>query len=86
MVQIAMLVCGIATGLACRTWRQALGITLAVFAVALAVQTPVVASEGGWETGVDVVVYWLIQAVALAIGLGFARVLHRRRHRRGALA
>ncbi len=86
MVLIAMLVCGIATGLACRMWRQAVVITLAVFAVGLAVQTPIVASEGGFETAVDVVVYCLIQAVSLAVGLGIARVLLGRRQRRGAMA
>lgn len=85
MVLIAMLVCGTATGLACRTWRRAVVITLAVFAVVLAVQTPMVASEGGWETAVDVVVYCLIQSVSLVVGLGIARVLLRRRQRQGVM-
>jgi hypothetical protein len=86
MVQIAMLVCGIAGGLACRSWRQASVITLIVFAVTLAVQTPIVASDGGLETAVDVLVYSLIQAVSLAVGLGIARLLVRRRARSTAMA
>ncbi len=86
VVQIAMLVCGVATGLACRTWRQTVLITLAVFAVGLAVQTPAVASESGFETAGDVVIYSLIQAVSLAVGLGIAWALLRRRQRRGAVA
>lgn len=86
MVQIAMLVCGVATGLACRSWRQAMVIILAVFAVVLAVQTPAVASEDGFETAVDVIIYCVIQAVSLAVGLGLARVLFGRRQRRRATA
>lgn len=86
MVLIAMLVCGIATGLACRTWQQALRITLAVFAVVLAVQTVAVASEDGFEAATDIVIYALIQIVALAIGLGIARTLVRRRDRRRVTA
>lgn len=82
MVQIAMVVFGIGTGLACRTWRQALAIMVAVFVVGLAVQTPSVASEGDLHTTVDVVVYTLIQAVSLLIGLGISRALLRRRERR----
>ncbi len=86
MVQIAMLVCGVATGLACRTWQQALRIALAVFGLVLAVQTVAVASEEGFETATDVVIYVLIQIVSLAIGLGIARVLVRRRERRRVTA
>lgn len=86
MVQIAMLVCGIAAGLTCSTWRKAVLITLAVFALGLTVQTPAVASDSGFESGTDVVVYVLIQAVSLAIGLGTARALFGRRQRRGAMA
>lgn len=86
MVQIAMLVCGIATGLACRTWQQALRITLAVFAVVLAVQTVAVASEDGFQTATDVVIYALIQVVSLVIGPGIARALVRRRDRRRVTA
>ena len=86
MVQIAMLVCGIATGLACRSWRQAWIILLAVFAVTLAVQTPSVASEGHLHTAVDVVSYTLIQAASLGIGLAISRALVRRRERRTATA
>lgn len=82
MVQIAMLVCGVATGIACRSWRQIVVITLAVFAVGLAVQTPIVLESD--DTAVDVVSYWIIQAVSLAIGLGIARVVFRRRARRSA--
>jgi hypothetical protein len=86
MVQIAMLVCGIATGLACRSWRQAMVITLAVFAAVLAVQTPVVASDDGFRTAADVIIYCVIQAVSLAVGLGVARVLFNRRQRRRVTA
>jgi hypothetical protein len=81
-----MVVCGVATGLACRSWRQAVVITLVVFAVGLVVQTPIVASENGLETGVDTIVYSLIQIVSLAVGLGIARFLVHRRQRRGAMA
>lgn len=45
MVQIAMLVCGVATGLKCRTWKQAAVITLVVFAVVMVPQTILVASD-----------------------------------------
>lgn len=86
MVQIAMLVCGVATGLACRTWQQALRITLAVFGLVLAVQTVAVASEDGFDTATDVAIYVLIQIVSLAIGLGIARALVRRRERRRVTA
>lgn len=85
MVQIAMLVCGIATGLACRTWQQALRIILAVFVVVLAVQSVAVASEA-FEAATDVVIYTLIQIVSLAIGLGIARALVRHRDRRRVAA
>jgi hypothetical protein len=85
MVQIAMVVCGVATGLACRSWRQAVVITLVVFAVTVAVQTPSVRSEGDLHTTADFVVYPLIQAVSLAVGLGIARFLIHRRQRRGAM-
>lgn len=86
MVLIAMLVCGVATGLACRTWRKAVLITLAVFALGLALQTPAVASESGFESGADVLIYVLIQALSLAVGLGITRALLGRRQRRGAMA
>jgi hypothetical protein len=86
MVQIAMLVSGVATGLACKTWQEALRMTLVVFAVVLAVQTLAVASEDGFAAATDVVIYALIQAVSLAIGLGIARALVRRRDRRRVTA
>lgn len=86
MVLIAMLVCGVATGLACRSWRQALVITLVVFAAGLAVQTPILASESAFESGRDIVIYTLIQVVSLAAGLAIARFLTRRRQRRSAMA
>ena len=86
MVQIAMVVFGLVTGLACRTWKQALAIVVAVFVVGLAVQTPSVASEGHLHTAVDVVSYSLIQAVSLVIGLAIASALVRRRERRSVTA
>ena len=86
MVQIAMVVFGIATGLGCRHWRQAQMIILAVFVVGLAGQTPSVASEGDLHTGMDIVVYTIIQAVSLVIGLAVARTLLRRRERRRVTA
>lgn len=86
MVQIAMLVCGVATGLACRAWRQTVLITLVVFAVGLAVQTPLVASDSGLETGLDWVTYVVIQVVSLAVALGISRALLGRRQRREATA
>ncbi len=86
MVQIAMLITGIVSGLACRSWRQAKVITLVVFAVVLAVQTPLVAPVGAFKTGVDIAVYSLIQAVSLAVALGMTRLLVRRRQRREVTA
>ena len=86
MVQIAMLICGVATGLACRTWRKAVLLMLAAFALTLAVQTPAVASDSGFENGTDVLIYALIQAVSLAVGVGIARALLGRRQRREAMA
>ena len=86
MVQIAMVVFGIVTGLACRTWKQALVIMVAVFVAGLAVQTPSVASEGHLHTVFDVVSYSLIQALSLVIGLAIARALLRRRERRSVPA
>lgn len=83
MVQIAMLVCGVATGLTCRSWRQATVITLVVFAVAMVPQTIAVGSDANEDLGP---IYWLIQAVSLAIGLGIARFLLGRRQRRAAVA
>jgi cell shape-determining protein MreD len=82
MVQIAMLVSGIATGLACRSWRQAWVIILALFAVTVAVQTPLVAADNHLETSADFVSYTVIQAVSLAIALFIARACIRRRERR----
>ena len=85
MVQLAMLLTGIAVAVKATSWRQAVVITLIVFAVAVAVQTPMVGNEGGLDTAGDVVSYIVIQAVSLAIALGIARFgLHRRATRHAA--
>ena len=81
MVQIAMLVGGVATGLLCKTWKQAAIIVGAVFAVGLVPQTIAVANTKGEDIGV---IYWVIQIVSLAAGLGLARFLVARRQRQAA--
>lgn len=59
---------------------------LAVFAVRDAVQTPLVESDSGIGSWGDVLVSTLIQAVSLAVGLGIALLLVRRREWRAATA
>jgi hypothetical protein len=79
MVQIAMLVCGIAAGLVSKSWRQAAVITAAVFTAVLVPQTLMVASR----TDEDITVgYWVIQALSLTVGLGIPAALVAVRHRR----
>lgn len=82
MVQILMLLGGIATGLKCRAWRQALTIIVAMFLVGMAIQTPIVAADDGIESAADAVVYTIINIVSLAVGLGIAYWLQKRRLRR----
>lgn len=79
MVQMAVLIAGVAAGLFCRSWRRAWLITLIVFVATSAVQTPLVI------TGDDIdspFVYWSIQALTLVVGIGLARALLARRQRR----
>jgi hypothetical protein len=83
MVQIAMLVCGIAAGLLCKSWKQAVVVIGAVFAVGLVPQTISVAHMKGEDIGP---IYWAIQVVSLAVGLGLARLLLTRRLRRSVAA
>lgn len=83
MVQIAMLVCGVAAGLKCRTWKQAALIILAVFVVVMVPQTIAVGSDAGENLGP---IYWLIQLVSIGVGLGIARLLINRRARREVVA
>jgi len=79
MVQIAMLLTGIALAVKASSWRQAVTITLVVFGLALAVQTPLVGADGGFEGAVDVIIYIVIQAVSLGVAFGIERFgLHRR--------
>jgi hypothetical protein len=81
MVQVAVLVAGIAAGLRSSTWRRAAMITVAVFIAVLVVQTILVASDEsiGW-------IYWMVQVVSLAVGLAIARALVvRRGHQRATV-
>ncbi len=79
MVQIAVLIAGVAAGLFCRSWRQAWLITLIVFAAASAVQTPMVIASDDIDSPF---VYWSVQALTLVVGIGLARALLARRQRR----
>lgn len=79
MVQLTMLIAGVATGLLSRTWRQAWVVTVTAFVVMSAVQTPLVLATNDIESPL---VYWTIQAASLAVALGVARVLLRRRQGR----
>lgn len=82
MVQLAMLVSGIALGLRGRDWRQAVSVILVLFLVVVVLQTIFAVDEddvvgtGGW------LIYIAIQAASLAVGLLIARVLIARRRRR----
>jgi hypothetical protein len=79
MVQIAMLITGIALAWKASSWRQAVTITLVVFGVAVAVQTPLVGREGGLDGAAELISYIVIQAVSLAVALGIERFGLRRR-------
>ncbi len=79
MVQVTMLIAGVATGLLSRSWRQAWVITVTAFLVMSAVQTPLVLANDDIDSPS---VYWTIQAASLVIALGIARALHARRQGR----
>ena len=78
MVQITVLIAGVAAGLFSGSWRQAWLITLIVFVATSAVQTPMVISGDDIDSPF---VYWSIQALTLVVGVGLARALFARRHR-----
>lgn len=78
MVQIAVLIAGVAAGIFSRSWRQAWLITLIVFLATSAVQTPMVVADDEIDSPF---VYWSIQALTLVVGLGLARALSARRRR-----
>lgn len=79
MVQLTMLIAGVATGLLSRTWRQAWVITVTAFVVMSAVQTPLVLADNDIDSPL---VYWSVQAASLAIALGIARLFFGRRQGR----
>ena len=79
MVQLAVLVAAIALGLKASTWRRAVVIMLAVFALAFAVEGSVAVADKGWD---DWYIYTLINLATLAVGLGIARFLMTRRQSR----
>jgi hypothetical protein len=79
MVQITVLIVAVAAGLFSRTWRQAWVITLVAFIVTSAVQTPMVVASDDID---NPVVYWAVQALTLAVGIGLAGVLVARKRRR----
>ena len=83
MVQIAVLIAGVAAGQFSRSWRQAWLITLIVFVATSAVQTPMVIASDDIESPF---VYWSIQAITLVVGIGLARALLARRQRRAQVA
>ena len=84
MVQITVLIVAVAAGLFSRTWRRAWLITLIAFIATSAVQTPMVIASDDIDSPF---VYWSVQALTLAVGVGLAWALFaRRRHRAGRLA
>ena len=78
MVQIAVLIAGVAAGLFGRSWRQAWLITLVVFVATSAVQTPLVVAEDEIDSPF---VYSRLHALTLVVGVGLPRALFARRHR-----
>jgi hypothetical protein len=82
MVQVAMLVCAIATGMFCKDWRQATVVTTVVFVAVLVPQTISVGSRDNETISAG---YWVIQAVSLGVALGVARLLVARRVNRNAV-
>ena len=84
MVQITVLVVAVAAGLLSRTWRKAWLITLVAFIAMSAVQTPMVIASDDIDSPF---VYWSVQALTLAVGIGLAWALFAHRQRRaGRLA
>lgn len=79
MVQVAMLVAGVATGLRSSTFQRARLVIAIVFAAVLVVQTPLVAMDDGLESGADFATYTAIQLVSIVVALVIARVLVNRR-------
>jgi cytochrome bd-type quinol oxidase subunit 2 len=86
MVQIAMLVAGVAAGLMAKSWRRVVRITVLVLAITLVVQTVVVAAENELETAKDHLIYWPVQLISFLVALGIARFLMGRRSRQRATA
>ena len=78
MVQIAVLIAGVAAGLFSRSWRQAWLITFVVFVATSDVQTPLVLAYDEIDSPF---IYWIIQELTLGVGVGRARALFARRHR-----
>ena len=79
MVQIAVLIVAVAAGVFSKTWRQARLITVAAFLVTSAVQTPMVLASDDIESPI---VYWGIQVLTLAVGVGISWAIFARRQRR----
>lgn len=79
MVQLGVLIAAVAAGVFARSWRQAWWIVAATFAATSAIQTPMVLANDDIESPP---VYWGIQLLTLLVGLGIARALSARRHRR----
>jgi hydrogenase/urease accessory protein HupE len=78
VVQITVLVVAVAAGLFSPTWRKAWLITLVAFIAISAVQTPMVIAGDDIDSPF---VYWAVQALTLAVGIGLAWALFARRHR-----
>ena len=84
MVQITVLVVAVAAGLLSGTWRKAWLITLVAFIAMSAVQTPMVIASDDIDSPL---VYWSVQALTLAVGIGLSWALFAHRQRRsGRLA
>ncbi len=67
MVQIMMLLFAFPLGFFLAVRRTAYGATVALFALGLAVQTPLVAADNTIDAW-----YWVINAATLVVGIGLA--------------